>query len=95
MGSFLRVHLFYTSLTDYLKGAGRIYGTFLDGTDIHEVNFGKGGFVVIGNESNGISPPVEEMIHERIRIPRYGKAESLNAAVATAIVLDNLRRSNK
>jgi len=95
MGSFLRVHLFYTVLTDYLRDAPNLYGTFLSGSDVHTMRFAKGGFIVIGNESNGISSAVEGLIHERIMIPRYGDAESLNAGVATAIVLDNLRRSNK
>ena len=95
MGSFLRVNLFYTVLTDYLQKASNLYGTFLKGSDVHTIRFGNGGFIVIGNESTGISPAVEEMIHERIMIPRYGQAESLNAGVAAAIVLDNLRRSNK
>lgn len=95
MGSFLRVHLFYTVLTDYLQGVQNLYGTFLNGSDVHTIRFAKGGFIVIGNESNGISAAVEGLIHERIMIPRYGDAESLNAGVATAIVLDNLRRSNK
>ena len=95
MGSFLRVHLFYTVLTDYLRNAPNLYGTFLKGSDLHSIRFAKGGFIVIGNESTGISSAVEGLIHERIMIPRYGDAESLNAGVATAIVLDNLRRSNK
>ncbi len=95
MGSFLRVTVFYTSLPEYLRAAPMVYGTFLEGTTIHELNFEKGGFVVIGNESNGISPEVAGLVHRKIMIPRYGKAESLNAGIATAIVLDNLRRSEK
>ena len=95
MGSFLRVSLFYTSLTDYLKDAPGVYGTFLEGTTIHELNFGKGGFIVVGNESNGISAEVSRLVHHKIMIPRYGGAESLNAGMATAIVLDNLRRLKK
>jgi TrmH family RNA methyltransferase len=95
MGSFLRVRLFYTVLTEYLRDASNLYGTFLKGSDVHTIDFAKGGFIVIGNESNGISTAVEGLIQERIMIPRYGQAESLNAGVATAVVLDNLRRSKK
>jgi TrmH family RNA methyltransferase len=95
MGSLLRVHMFYTILTEYLHNASNLYGTFLKGSDVHTIRFAKGGFIVIGNESNGISTAVAGLIHERIMIPRYGDAESLNAGVAAAIVLDNLRRSNK
>ena len=94
MGSFCRVNVFYTSLSSYLtENKQTLYGTFLQGENVHKVNFDAGGFIVIGNEAHGISPSVEQFIHHRISIPRYGKAESLNAAVATAIVLDNLRRS--
>jgi TrmH family RNA methyltransferase len=95
MGSFLRVKLFYTTLTEYLQSAGMIYGAFLKGTNIHELGFANGGFIVIGNESNGISTDLAAMVHERVMIPGYGGAESLNAGVATAIILDNLRRSKK
>lgn len=94
MGSFLRVEVHYGSLDEWLAAADLpVYGTFLDGQDVHTINFGKGGLIVIGNESRGISPEVEKRVTQRITIPRIGKAESLNASVATAIVLDNLRRS--
>ncbi len=94
MGSFCRVNVFYTSLPSYLAGNKQsLYGTFLQGENVHKVNFEKGGFIVIGNEAHGISTAVEHFVHHRISIPRFGEAESLNAAVATAIILDNLRRS--
>lgn len=93
MGSFLRVPVYYTSLDTFLASAKvPVYGAFLDGKDVHRMEFGKGGLLVIGNESRGISPAVARRVTDRITIPRYGKAESLNASVATAIVLDNLRR---
>lgn len=94
MGSFLRVEVHYGSLDEWLASADLpVYGTFLDGKDVHTIDFGKGGLIVIGNESRGISAEVEKRVTQRITIPRIGKAESLNASVATAIVLDNLRRS--
>lgn len=94
MGSFLRVEVHYGSLDEWLASADLpVYGTFLDGQDVHTINFGKGGLIVIGNESRGISAEVEKRVTQRITIPRIGKAESLNASVATAIVLDNLHRS--
>ncbi len=96
MGSFCRVNVYYTSLTPYLeKNNATLYGTFLNGVNAHQVKYGKGGFVVIGNEAHGISSSVEKFVHHRISIPRYGEAESLNAGVATAIVLDNIRRSQE
>ena len=93
MGSFLRVGVFYTPLEEFLaKVSLPTYGTFLEGENVHRVKFAKGGLIVIGNESKGISPEVEKQIPHRITIPRVGGAESLNASTATAIVLDNLRR---
>ncbi len=93
MGSFTRVNTYYTDLVPYLTETKLpVIGTFLDGENVHEVNFGHGGLIVIGNEANGISSAIEKLVTKRITIPRFGKAESLNAAVATSIVLDNLRR---
>lgn len=91
MGSFCRVNVFYTNLSDYLKQQkASVYGTFLEGADVHTTQFANSGFVVMGNESNGISAAVEKYVTHRITIPRKGGAESLNAAIATAIVLDNV-----
>jgi len=92
MGSFCRVKIYYTDLEPYLVAARKpIYGTFLDGTDIHRLKFNEGGMIVIGNEANGISPTIEKIVTQKITIPRYGKAESLNAAIATGIILDAVR----
>jgi len=94
MGSFVRVQLYYTSLTQYLREKSRrVFGAFLDGQDVHSVSFGTGGMILLGNESRGISPSLDPYITDRITIPRYGKAESLNAAIAAGIICDNLRRS--
>ncbi|MBL7846722.1 MAG: RNA methyltransferase [Cyclobacteriaceae bacterium] len=95
MGSFLRVTVHYAALGDWLRSPGiPVYGAFLDGKDVHATEFGKAGLLVIGNESKGISPAVEKLVTHRVTIPRYGKAESLNASVATAVILDNLRRKS-
>lgn len=93
MGSFTRTRLYYTRLDEYLaKAPGRVFGAYLNGTSIHKINFGTGGLVLIGNESRGISPQLEPFVTDKVTIPRYGQAESLNAAIATAIFCDNLRR---
>lgn len=92
MGSFCRVNVFYTNLLPYLQAARKpVYGTFLDGTDVHQLQWSGGGLLVIGNEANGISPAIEKLLTQKITIPRYGRAESLNAALATGIVLDVIR----
>lgn len=93
MGSFCRTSVYYVSLPDYLQAKTQpVYGAFLNGEDIHQVRFKSGAMIVIGNESRGISPEVEKFVTHRITIPRIGGAESLNAAIATGIFLDNLRR---
>ena len=94
MGSFTRCKMLYTDLQAYLKNrSGRsVFGAFLNGTDVHDVKFGDEGFIVIGNESRGISDELVPFISDRITIPRYGNAESLNAAMAAGIICDNLRR---
>ena len=43
--------------------------------------------IVIGNEANGVSKEIQNMADEKIKIPMLGKTESLNASVATGIVL--------
>ena len=69
-----------------------VYGTFLEGKNIHQVTFAKTGYIVMGNESNGIGSDVEKFVTDKVTIPRFGEAESLNVGIATAIVLDNWRR---
>ncbi len=92
MGSFTRVTVYYTDLPPLLSACTTpVFGAFLDGENIHQVNFGPGGLIVIGNEAHGISAPVQSHITRRITIPRFGRAESLNAAVATAVICDTLR----
>ena len=93
MGSFTRTKLFYTDLEEFIKKQSTpIYGTLLNGNNIHQTKFAKSGYIIIGNEANGISEGVEKLVTDKITIPSFGGAESLNAGIATAVVLDNLRR---
>ncbi len=93
MGSFTRISLYYTDLGDFIKNQSvNIYGTLLEGENIHQTNFSKSGYIVIGNEANGISEEITKLITHKITIPRLGGAESLNAGIATAVVLDNVFR---
>ncbi|MDH5474112.1 MAG: RNA methyltransferase [Cyclobacteriaceae bacterium] len=93
MGSFGRVNIFYTHLPSYLENYnGNVFGTFMEGKNIHTNRIKGEGLVIMGNESNGISEEVEKFVTEKITIPKFGVAESLNVAVATAIVCDNLRK---
>jgi len=91
MGSIGRVNVFYTSLTKWLgeQQDARIYAAVLEGQDITRMQQPGGGLIVIGNESKGISEEVLRFCNVSITIPQKGKAESLNAAVATGIILSH------
>lgn len=94
MGSFTRILAWYTDLETFLRqqSGTTVYGTFLEGEDIHRVRFSCPCILLFGNESNGIHPGLMTRVHHRIMIPKYGGAESLNVAIAAAVVCDNLRR---
>lgn len=87
MGSFTRVNVYYTDLEEYLRHSKLpVFGAYLQGIDIREASFGRGGLIVIGNESKGIRPSLEQFVGHKITIPRIGKAESLNAGIAAGIL---------
>lgn len=92
MGSIVRVRVFYTDLNEWLTEQKdiMIYATTLDGQDVSAVNKIKEGIIVFGNESKGISPEVLKLANLKLSIPKKGKAESLNAAVAAGVVLGHL-----
>jgi TrmH family RNA methyltransferase len=96
-GSFTRVSLYYANLIQYfeeIKGTEqRVIGAFLGGDSLYEFAYpSHGGIIVMGNESNGISEQVAQFVTDKIMIPRFGAAESLNVGIATAVMLDNMRR---
>jgi len=91
MGSFLRVEVVYSKLHPAAAGR-RVYGAFLDGTSVHGLKLESPSMLIIGSESHGIRPEAESLVTEKITIPGKGHAESLNAGIATAILLDNLLR---
>jgi TrmH family RNA methyltransferase len=91
MGSIGRVNIYYTSLVEWLAEQKDIliYAAMLEGQDITKMKMPDGGVIVIGNESKGISGEVLKLCNLSITIPQKGKAESLNAAVATGIILSH------
>lgn len=100
-GSFTRVSWFYTDLAEFfgqVSSTAIVYGAFLSGANVHTLNFreasvrGAGSYLVVGNEANGINPDVENFVTQKLTIPRFGSAESLNVGIATAIILDNWQR---
>jgi TrmH family RNA methyltransferase len=91
MGSFARTHFHSLPLAGALSSAKiSVLGCDLEGEDVHALGPLKGAVVVIGSEGRGLSPDIR-LLCRRITIPRRGQAQSLNAAIATAIVCDVLR----
>jgi RNA methyltransferase, TrmH family len=101
MGSIARVNVIPANLEEYLKQLNRsieVFGTFMSGENIYSCNLPSTGIIVIGNESSGISPEISAQITTRLHIPSFANRnmlshpESLNAAIATAIVCAEFRR---
>ncbi len=93
-GSFLRVQLHYVDLATLLSSQMLpCYGAFLTGESVHQLNLAQqGGYIVLGNEANGISDAIAQYVTRQITIPAYGSAESLNVGIAAAVICDNLIR---
>jgi RNA methyltransferase, TrmH family len=89
MGSLARVNIFYTDLTAWLLQNNTVkkYAAALDGMQLSQIKKTKQAIIIIGNEGNGISDAVLKQANEKITIAKIGEAESLNAAVATGIIL--------
>ena len=99
MGSIARVRITYVDLPHLitqLPPETPVYGTLLDGTDLYASDIFPNGLLVMGNEGNGISAPVEALVTHRLLIPPFpagrATADSLNVAIATAICCSEFRR---
>lgn len=93
MGSFPRVHVEYRDLAECLSQLKdkKIYWAYLDGENIRLKKFTPAWwYIVIGSESHGIRNNLEQYISDKITIPRVWLAESLNAWVATAVILERI-----
>ncbi len=92
MGSIARVKVFYTDLDSWLAQQKDvcIYAAVLDGQDITKMKKISEGIIMIGNESKGISAGIMKRANVSITAPKKGKAESLNAAVATGMILSHI-----
>ena len=104
MGSLARVKVHYTDIIKLIESVKDVpvYGAILGGDNIYKSELSENGFIVMGNESKGISEKILKHITHKISIPSFsnqknnatGKtgAESLNVAVATAIICSEFRR---
>ncbi len=92
MGSVGRMPLVYTELSEFInRNPGMpVYAATLNGESVYETSKINSGFILIGNESKGVSEELRKLATHRITIPGRGRAESLNAAVATAVILSHL-----
>nr|WP_321222091.1 RNA methyltransferase [uncultured Psychroserpens sp.] len=97
MGSLTRVAIEYVDLYAYLDTCENdVFGTFMDGNNIYKETLPEKGIIVMGNEANGISKPIENLVTKKLSIPRFGAlkaTESLNVATAASIVLSEFRRT--
>lgn len=94
MGSLSRVNILYIDLVPFIENNKKIniYAAALSGISVFDVPKINEGIILIGNESKGIHEDFLKFSSKKITIPRFGHAESLNAAVATGIILSHLKR---
>lgn len=96
MGSIARVRVSYTNLEESLPNLGLpLYGTFMQAESVYSAVLPKEAVLILGNEANGISSTIGNIVTNSISIPQFGahqKTESLNVATATAISLSEFRR---
>lgn len=92
-GSFTHVNMHYLDLEEFLSSVSLpVYSAEMQGENIHAMSFTSGGILLMGNEANGVNPNLQKFVTKKITIPRFGQAESLNVAIATGIILDNIVR---
>lgn len=98
MGAIARVKVHYIALPEFLSSIKNIpiYGTFLNGENIYQEPLSEQGIIVMGNEGNGIGKEIEALVNHKLYIPNYPAdnitSESLNVAIATAVVCAEFRR---
>ena len=92
MGSLGRINILYTDLKNFINSNEDIpvFAATLTGRPVVSVSKINEGFIIIGNESKGVGEELLQLTSGQITIPRFGKAESLNAAVATGIILSHI-----
>ncbi|TYP99504.1 TrmH family RNA methyltransferase [Tenacibaculum adriaticum] len=96
MGSITRVQINYTDLHPYLKETLLpVFTADMDGKNVYKTNLPREAILVMGNEANGVSEEINQLVKNKLTIPRFGdnqQTESLNVATATAILLSEFRR---
>ena len=95
MGSLSRVEVHYLPLPSFLATCVLpVYVATLEGENLYTTTFPEDCVIVLGNEANGVSPEVTALADGAITIPRFGRrqqAESLNVAMAGAIIMSQVK----
>jgi RNA methyltransferase, TrmH family len=94
MGSFLRVKVQHADLKSLFEAQKHIpvYAAVMNGENLYQMSIPTSAFILIGSESHGVSQELQEAAAYRFTIPRYGQAESLNAAIAGALSMAIFRK---
>jgi TrmH family RNA methyltransferase len=92
MVSIARVNVYYDDDIEWLQNQNTtpVYAAVLQGKSVYSCEKVQRGILLIGNESKGIRQELLNHSTEQITIPKKGEADSLNAAVATGIILSHL-----
>jgi TrmH family RNA methyltransferase len=94
MGSLSRVNVYYQDLSLLIKVSKLpVFGALLAGTNLYELDWGSEGLLVLGNEGQGISEEIKNLITKAVTIPRVGGAESLNVAISAGILCADISRN--
>ena len=101
MGAIFRINIIQSddlvaTIKEMKKHKFKVIATSLQTNEsIYDIDYKKAA-IIIGNEANGISKEVMETADKKVKIPMLGKTESLNASVATSIILyEYVRRKIK
>ncbi|MGV6828657.1 MAG: TrmH family RNA methyltransferase [Flavobacteriales bacterium] len=96
MGSIARVKVKYLNIVEFLlKTTVPIYGACMNGDSVYQQNLPEQALLILGNEGHGISKEIIDLLDYKLTIPKFGeqpKAESLNVATASAILLSEFKR---
>ena len=94
MGSLCRVNVVYDDLSSFITQSDLpVFGAMLSGQSLYEVNWGKEGLIILGNEGQGVTEEIANFITQPVTIPRVGGAESLNVALSAAILCSDISRN--
>ena len=97
MGSLTRISISYLDVLEFIENTNLpVFTADMDGENVYKTQLPKEAILIMGNEANGVSSEIMQLVKNKIAIPRFGnlqETESLNVATATAILLSEFRRN--